>query len=205
MHRKHIFSLAAALVLPLAMLACGGGGEQAGGDMGDGEQAAAQQEGGQQMEQQAALTVPDWMTVDSAGQAVTLDIVAGSRDANNSWNYNGYHTGNATIVVPQGWEVTIDFSNEDQVNAHSISIESQVGDYPPTFDAANPVFEGAATSGATQMAEATQPGQSETIRFTASTAGEYAMVCLVPAHATQGMWLHFNVSADGEVGFRSSS
>lgn len=203
MDRKHYFSLAAALVLPLAMLACGGG-EQA-GQTTDGEQATAEQQGGQQAGQQAALTVPDWMTVDSAGQAVTLDVVAGSSDANNSWNYNGYHSGNGTIVVPEGWEVTIDFSNEDQVNAHSISIESQVGDYPPTFDAANPVFEGAATAGATQMAEATQPGQSETISFTASTAGEYAMVCLVPAHATQGMWLPFDVSADGQVGFRSSS
>lgn len=199
MHRKHFFSFAAALILPLAVLACGGGEQAA--DTTDGEQ-ATQQQGGQQAAQ-AELTTPDWMTVDEEAQSVTLEIVAGSTDANNAWNYNGYHGGEGTIVVPEGWEVTIDFSNEDQVNAHSVSIEEQVGDYPPTFEQATPVFEGAATSGATQMAEATQPGESESITFTASTAGEYAMVCLVPAHATQGMWLPFDVSADGEVGFRA--
>lgn len=199
MHRKNFFSAAAALVLPLAMLACGGG--EQGGDTAGGEQqqATAQQDGGQQ----GALTVPDWMTVDEANESVTLEIVAGQDNSNNNWNYNGYHSGDGTIVVPEGWNVTIEFSNNDQVNAHSISIESQVGDYGPTFEQADPVFEGAATTSPTQMAEATQPGQSESISFTASTAGEYAMVCLVPAHAAQGMWLPFNVSADGEVGFRA--
>lgn len=201
MHRNQIFSLAAALVLPLAVLACGGG-EQA-GDTADGEQAAAEQETEQQAAQQGALTVPDWFTVDEANESVTLEIVAGQNNANNNWNYNGYHSGEGTIVVPEGWEVTIEFSNEDQVNAHSISIESQVGDYGPTFEQADPVFEGAATSSPTEMAGATQPGEAETITFTASSAGEYAMVCLVPAHAAQGMWLPFDVSADGEVGFRA--
>ena len=204
MHPKRFLSLGAALALPIAVLACGGGGEQ-GGDMGEGEQMAAGQAGGEQMAQEAELSVPDWVTVDEANQSVTLAIVAGQTNANNNWNYNGYHSGEGTIVVPEGWDVTVEFSNEDQVNAHSISIESQVGDYPPTFSEATPVFEGAATGGPTEMASATQPGQSETITFTASTAGEYAMVCLVPAHAAQGMWLHFEVSADGEVGWRGPS
>lgn len=202
MDPKRFLSLGAALALPLAVLACGGGGEQ-GGDMG-GEQ-MAQEAGGEQMAQEAELTVPDWITVDEANQSVTLAITAGSTNANNNWNYNGYHSGDGTIVVPEGWEVTIEFTNEDQVNAHSISIEDQVGEYPPTFTEANAVFEGAHTQGPTEMATATQPGQSETITFTASTAGEYALVCLVPAHAAQGMWLHFDVSADGEVGWRGPS
>lgn len=206
MDPKRILSSAAALLLPLAVLACGGG-EQA-GQQTNGEQAAApqqgqqQQQGGQQAGQQAPLTTPDWMSVDSAGESVTLQIRAGSTDANNSWNFNGYFGGDGTIVVPEGWEVTVEFSNEDQVNAHSFSIENQVGDYPPTFEQATPVFEGAASSSPTEMAGATQPGQSETVTFTATKTGDYAMVCLVPAHATQGMWVRFNVSGDGAVGFR---
>lgn len=200
MDRNQIFSLGAALLLPLAVLACGGG--EQGSAVENGEPAMAEDNPGAQGGQ-AALTVPDWMTVDEADQTVTMEIVAGQSNANNNWNYNGYYGGDGTIVVPEGWEVTIEFSNEDQVNAHSISIESQVDDYPPTFTEANPVFDGAATEGPTQMASATQPGESETITFTASTAGEYGMVCLVPAHATQGMWLPFNVSSEGEVGFRA--
>ena len=53
MHRKHIFSLAAALVLPLAMLACGGG-EQA-GEATDGEQAAAQHHAREQLPEHGRL------------------------------------------------------------------------------------------------------------------------------------------------------
>jgi uncharacterized cupredoxin-like copper-binding protein len=46
------------------------------------------------------------------------------------------------------------------------------------------------------------PGESETITFTASQAGEYSLVCYVPGHAMIGMYVHFNVSADGEAGVR---
>lgn len=200
MRHNHWTAILTALVFPLAVAACGGG-EQAGEAEG-GEQAAGERDTAAQQASRQGLQQPDWYQVDEANQTVTLDLVAGETNANNAWNYNGLHSGNATIVVPQGYEVTINFENADQVNPHSISIESSVGDYPPVFEQADPVFEGAMTEGATEMANATQPGQSETITFTASEAGEYAMVCLVPAHAAQGMWLRFDVSADGESGVR---
>lgn len=197
---KRMLSAGTALLVSLAFVACGGGGEQAAAG-GEGEAGGMAQaaESGQQM---AELTVPDWMTVDEDAQTVTLDLVAGQTSANNSWNYNGYHSGNATIVVPQGYEVTINFENADQVNPHSVGVDAQVGNYPSVFQSVDPAFEGAVTEGAMEMASATQPGESETITFTAGQAGEYALVCYVPAHAVTGMWIHFNVSADGEVGFR---
>jgi uncharacterized cupredoxin-like copper-binding protein len=53
------------------------------------------------------------------------------------------------------------------------------------------------------MMESTAPGGgAETITFTASTAGDYAIVCVIPAHALQGMWIGFEVSASGESGVR---
>ncbi len=206
MRRNRWIAILTALVFPIAAAACGGG-EQA-GQAEDGEAAGGQDTAAQQADGAMAggeLQQPDWYTVDEAAQTVTLDIVGGQTSANNSWNYNGLANGEATIVVPEGYEVTINFENADQVNPHSISIESQVGDYPAVFEQADPVFEGAVTAGATEMANATQPGQSETITFTASEAGEYALVCMVPAHAAQGMWLGFDVSAEGEAGVRMQS
>jgi uncharacterized cupredoxin-like copper-binding protein len=51
------------------------------------------------------------------------------------------------------------------------------------------------------MTDATAPGGgAETITFTASDAGEYSLVCLIPAHAATGMWMGFTVSAAGEAG-----
>jgi len=207
-------TLAAVLALAFfGVAACGGGGDQAGAEQSaqeSGQQEAAAQQaaesGGETSGQQEAgeLTMPDWMTVDEQNQTVTMEIIAGSTSANNNWNYNGYHAGgnNARIVVPQGYEVTINFENQDDLSPHSVGIDAEVGDYPPTFQSIEPAFDGALSSGATSMSEATQPGESETITFTASEAGEYAMVCYLPGHATAGMWIHFRVSADGEAGLQ---
>ena len=63
-----------------------------------------------------------------------------------------------------------------------------------------PVFEGAVTSNPTSMMDATMPGQEESITFVADAAGEYAMVCYIPGHAATGMYIYFNVSAEGEAG-----
>lgn len=207
MHRNRILALATALLLPVAVVACGGG-EQAGeaGQTG-GQQASQQTTGGQQggADQQGELTMPDWITVDEANQTATLEIVAAETSDNmNGWNFNGYYDGNATVVVPEGYEITINFENQDQVNPHSVGIDEQVGDYPANFSEVTPAFEGAVSEGAAQMGTSTQPGQSETFTFTASEAGDYAMVCYVPAHGNQGMWIRFRVSADGEAGLRTS-
>ena len=207
MNHHRTLSAATALVFAFTIAACGGG-EQAGGQDGSGQEMGGEmsgQQSGQQAQQMGGeLTMPDWITVDEANQTVTLDIVAGQTDANNSWNFNGHANGEGTVVVPQGFEVTVDFENADQVNPHSIGVDTRVGGYPPVFQAEELAFEGAVTEGALEMASATQPGESESFTFTASDAGEYALVCYVPAHAAQGMWLHFVVSAEGEAGFRQS-
>lgn len=184
-------------VLATAFLTACGGGEQA---QTGGEQAPATPEGGTEQPMGGQMMTPDWMQVDNDARTVTLDIVAGQTNANNNWNFNGYHTGNATITVPEGYAVTINFRNSDPAIAHSLGIASQVGNYPPMFQDPQPVFEGAMTSNPTDVQNATRPGATETVTFTAGTAGEYAMVCYVPAHATAGMWISFNVSADGQAG-----
>ncbi|WP_423927120.1 sulfocyanin-like copper-binding protein [Candidatus Palauibacter sp.] len=145
----------------------------------------------------------EWIAVDEASRTVTIDLVAGSTDANNRWNFNGYANGEATVVVPEGYTVTVNFENRDPVNYHSVGVLERAASYPAIFDAAVPVFEGAITSNATSMTEATAPGDgTETISFTASTAGDYALVCPIPAHAVTGMWIGFEVSASGDSGLR---
>lgn len=149
---------------------------------------------------QLLLRMPDWMSVDDQNKMVTIQLVAGQTDANTHWNFNGYHDGNATVVVPEGYEITLKLENQDQAVAHSVGVDEQAGGYPATFDRVTPPFRGAVTSGATKLAYATQPGESETITFNVSEAGNYALVCYVPAHATQGMWIRFVVSDKGAVG-----
>lgn len=206
-------SVAVAVLASAFMLACGGG--DGGGESGGAAQqeAARQQETGQQAAGQqggqpagggSQEGLPDWMEVNDSKQTVSMEVVAASTSANSNWNFNGYANGNATITVPQGYEITIEFSNEDPAVAHSLGIGETRDRWPATFKAPDPVFEGAVTSNATSMSRATAPGSSETITFTADQAGEYAMICYIPGHATAGMWIYFTVSADGTAGFSAS-
>ena len=197
MNRFNAGSLVAALSLVLA--GCGGGG-----DGGATQEAPATEEPAATEAPAADLSVPDWMTVDEAGRTVTLEIIAGKDDSNNRWNFNGYSRGNGTIVVPEGYTVTIDFRNDDPNIAHSIGVDARTGNFPATFQDPEPVFAGGISSAATSMQEATQPGESETITFTADAAGEYTLVCYIPAHAATGMWIRFDVSSTGAMGFASS-
>lgn len=208
---KRIFTTGVAAVFSLALAACGPTAEE-GAETGQDTTEAAGQMGGEQMGEEqmggatGQLSMPEWMQVDHDAQTVTLDITAGSDPANNRWNYNGYANGNATIVVPQGYEVTINFDNADPNNPHSLGIDERPsGSWPTTFQNPTPVFEGAITQGATSMTEGTMSDESETITFTTGQAGEYTMVCYIPAHAATGMWINFNVSADGEAGVRTSA
>lgn len=146
-----------------------------------------------------SLTVPDWYRVDHDARTVALTIVAGQTPDNNYWNFNGAIRGEWAITVPEGYTVTIDLVNQDPNMAHSLGISSELTNFaaPPTPD---PVFEGAITENPLSMIEATMPGESETITFVASEAGNYSMVCYVPGHTAVGMWLYFTVSAENEAG-----
>ena len=147
--------------------------------------------------QAGAMTMPSWYRMN--GDQVELDIVAGSTDRGNYWNYNGAQFGEMTITVPVGSNVTINFSNNDPNMAHSVGI-SEGFETAPAMVEAVAVFEGAISENPTSMTEATMPGQSTTLSFVASEAGEYTMVCYIAGHAVSGMWVKFVVSADGEAG-----
>ena len=187
--------------LGLFAVGCGGGGD---GAAGEGTAATGQPAETEASEAATSLGMPDWMSVDEAGQSVTIELIAGKDDSNNRWNFNGFSRGNGTIVVPAGYTVTINFRNDDPNIAHSVGVDAQTGNFPATFQDPQPVFAGAISSSPTSMQEATQPGASESLTFAADAAGEYALICYIPAHAATGMWIRFNVSADGEVGFASS-
>jgi FtsP/CotA-like multicopper oxidase with cupredoxin domain len=149
------------------------------------------------------LTMPEWYAVDHDARTVHLTVTAGSTPDNNHWNFNGKIRGASAIVVPEGYAVTIELVNRDPLMAHSLGIQAGFTNpmVPPTPD---PAFDGAMTPNPQSVAESTLPGQSATIEFVATTAGNYAMVCYVPGHAALGMWLYFDVSADGGAGVRGA-
>lgn len=151
-----------------------------------------------------AQEMPDWMSVDRDAKTVTLEIIAGKTDALNNWNFNGYAQGNATITVPEGYTVNLTFKNNDPNMVHSIGVIEPMDAYPAMFNNPTPVFEGAMSTNPTDMVNATATGKSEKLTFKASQSGSYVLLCMIPAHAFTGMWIKFNVSADGSAGFSTS-
>lgn len=148
------------------------------------------------------MTTPEWFHADDAGKTVHMTVTAGLTDVKNYWNFNGAADGNMTITVPEGYAVTIDLVNNDPAMAHSLGISTVTSNFGVV--APTPAFEGAITADPASMTDATLPGETESITFTAGAAGSYSMVCFIPGHAAVGMWVHFNVSADGTKGVQTA-
>ncbi len=146
------------------------------------------------------LTMPDWMAVDNDAKTVSIEVVAGKTNANNNWNFNGFVNGEASVVVPEGYTVTLTFKNNDPNMVHSVGVGERLDAYPAMMENPAPVFAGAMSSNPTDMVNATKSGASETLHFTADKAGDYAFICYIPAHATTDMWMGFSVSAEGKAG-----
>ncbi len=175
---------------------------------GDGEPADQPAPGPAPAEQPAAepgvLTTAEWFEVDHDAQTVSIELIAGTTSANNYWNFHGLFGGRGGITVPEGYTVTLTLVNRDPNMGHSVGVGELMATWPNSFTQVTPVFEGAVTSNPTSMTESTLPGESETITFTADQAGEFALICYVIGHAASGMWLPFNVSAEGEAGVITS-
>ena len=150
-----------------------------------------------------ALMMPDWMAFDAAANTVHITLTAGSTNTNNYWNFNGATKGNMAITVPVGATVTIDLVNSDPAMGHSVGVSAETKSFGAMMDPV-PVFAGAVTENPSSMVDATMPGETDTITFTADAAGTYTLVCYIPGHATMGMWVYFVVSADGEAGMQGA-
>lgn len=193
------FTTILSTILVAGLVACGGGGADDGMDadttmMMEDTMAMDHDMGGGEM------TTPAWMTVDETAQTVTMDIRAGSTDVNNYWNFNGMYAGHGSISVPAGYTVTINFTNADPTQPHSLGIDEAQESWPATFDAPEAAFAGAMTPDPTV---GTAPNGTATITFTADAAGDYTMVCYVPGHAVAGMHIPFTVTDGGTPGASS--
>jgi sulfocyanin len=142
--------------------------------------------------------VPSWMKTDAAAKLVTLDVVAGFNANNGALNFNGYFTGDMTVVVPVGWTVEIDFRNQDAMLPHSLLVTRPYAkDHFPDLAGVNEV---AIPRAYTNNPEEGIPSpKSDTMRFVAKTAGEYYFFCGAPGHGQAGMWTRFKIDAGADA------
>jgi sulfocyanin len=141
---------------------------------------------------------PSWMKIDAAEKSVALEIVAGWNPENSSLNYNGFHDGQMTLVVPVGWKVSIHFTNHDGDLPHSLLVTKP-------YDKASFPDVAAQDQVAIPRAYSRSPDegidstQDDTVEFTTKEAGAYYLFCGAQGHGKAGMWDHLEVSADAEA------
>jgi hypothetical protein len=130
--------------------------------------------------------VPTWIRTDAATGAVRLDVAA-EWNPNNDWgNFNGYQRGDATVLIPAGAEVTIDFHLIGDHWPHSLMLTAPFDPaHLPTHLGKSDAIEGVASR---KPIDGLEPGQNDALHFTAKP-GTYWLVSAKGADLVSGMWI----------------
>jgi sulfocyanin len=136
----------------------------------------------------AAQGVPSqWVSYSAATKTVTFTLEAGAPGSNGPFNFDGYTNGAATLVVPPGSTVVMNFVNHDGT-PHSAELIADK-DPMPNMGVA-PAIPAAYTKDLTQ---GLPQGGKDVLRFTAPSSGTYRIFCGVPGHGLSGMWIRLKV------------
>jgi sulfocyanin len=137
--------------------------------------------------QTVADSAAKWLSYDAKTNTVTFALDAGAPSSTGPFNFDGYSSGGATLVVPPRSSVVMNFVNDDGT-PHSAEI---IPDQDPMPNlGGDPAIPGAYTTNLTQGLP--QFGK-DVIRFTAPQSGSFRIFCGVPGHGLSGMWIRFRV------------
>ena len=126
---------------------------------------------------------------DAASKTARLPMVSGVGNVLGGWNFNGHANGTLIFTVPVGAKVEMSYYNDDVV-PHSLGVVTGSPTSVPSAPSA-PAFPNAVTI---KFEQGLMTGEKDMVRFTASKAGTYLIVCGVAGHAASGMWVVFVVS-----------
>lgn len=131
-----------------------------------------------------------WLKYDAATKTATFALVAGAPGGTGGpFNFNGYTTGNAALVVPPGTKVVVNFENQDGT-PHSAVVIGGNGPLPNIGgDAAIPA------AYTRELIQGLAQGGKDVMRFTAPASGSYRIICGVPGHALSGMWIWLKIDS----------
>ncbi len=133
------------------------------------------------------------MSYDSATRVVHLRLIGGMGGVQGGMSFNGAHDGGATVSLPVGWTVQLQFTNADKV-PHSVLVIRDSLPLPAAPSA--PAIAGAI--GTRVASGITSRDAADRLRFAVREPGRYLLVCGVPGHAASGMWIRLVVEAGRE-------
>jgi hypothetical protein len=117
-----------------------------------------------------------------------LVVISAYNAANYGMNFNGFAKGGARYTIPQGWTVSVMFTNNSPVPHSAIVVEKPV---VKKLQMGEPAFKGASTP---YPVRGTTGKTGVPFQFVADEAGEFAIACGFPSHSANGHWIAFDVS-----------
>lgn len=133
-----------------------------------------------------ASSSPLSLSSDAGATTVSFVLVAGYNGVNSGLNFDGYSGGDLEIDVPQDWSVTVTCGNKGPLN-HSCAVAADETASQPLFTGATTPNPGAGLSS----------GQQVNFTFKPDRTGTFRIVCLVPGHEAEGMWILLKVVGSG--------
>jgi hypothetical protein len=134
----------------------------------------------------AAPDPKSYIHVDAPTRTAVVTLIAGHPATDIQFNYDGYGSGALVLVVPVGWQVTIQCVNHGTVpNSCAVVADG---------NAREPVQPGWSTS---DPQRGLDPGQSASFAFTPMTKGRYRIASLVDGNEASGMWADLEVGDSG--------
>ena len=117
-----------------------------------------------------------------------LVVVSAYNPVNYGMNFNGFAKGGARYTIPQGWTVSVSFTNNSPVPHSAIVVEKPM---VKKLQMGEPAFKGASTP---YPVRGTTGKGGVAFQFVADEAGEFAMACGFPSHSANGHWIAFDIS-----------
>jgi len=129
---------------------------------------------------------------DPAKKIVTADLVAGWNSENGALNFNGYYQGDMTLAVTVGWTVKVNFMNHDGMLPHSMLVTKQYAKDDIHIEAGNNQV-AISKVYTDNPIRGLAPNDKDAFSFKTTDAGDYCLLCGVPRHGQQGMYVDLKV------------
>jgi uncharacterized cupredoxin-like copper-binding protein len=142
----------------------------------------------------SAASAASFVTSNAASKTATITVDANQGTVNGGLNFNGAAKGAKSFTIPAGWNVVMQFKNMGAIPHSAIVVKG--GTPPMSVTEKDAAFPGASTR---MVMQGMGMNAADTVKFKASKAGSYLIICGVPGHALGGQYLGLKVVAGAKA------
>lgn len=142
----------------------------------------------------SSASAANYVSNNAASKTATIVVDANQGNVGGGLNFNGVQKAAKRFTIPAGWNVVMQFKNLGAFGHSAVVVK---GTTPPaSVTEKSAAFPGAATK---MVMQGLGQNMTDNVKFKASTAGSYLIVCGVPGHALGGQYLGLKVVAGAKA------